>query len=160
MEYAELLGRIDDEKMMEIYASCSRKIRNMLDGLYGKKVKKGRMVSLKSLKDKSGQALLVRDGIVATGENQTAEELLKTWLYAKRPMLAAALDFCGIENDDGITDQELDALEKAEPEKLEQLVAHLTGSGYDVKDVAIYLAFLKVQNFEKVPILTQSLLAD
>lgn len=160
LDYAELLGRIDDAKVTEIYGSCSRKIRNMLEGMYGKKAKKGRKVSLKSLKDKDGAALAVRDGLVAAGEHQTAEELLKTWLLTRRELLKDALDYFQIPHEDGITDAELDVIEKAEAEALTALVNHLTEKGHALQEVSIYLAFLKVQNFENVPNLPGSLSAS
>ncbi len=153
-DYPELITRIDDDKWIAIYSTCSRKIRNMLEGSYGKKIKKGKRVSLKSGKDRAIQALAVRNGLAAANESQMAEEVLKTWLYGQRPLLKAALDFFGIENDDGITEQELTAVEEASAEKLIELTALLKNQGHALEDIAIYLAFVKTKHFNDVPELT------
>jgi len=150
-EYHELLEKIDDDKFVEIYLACSRKIRNMLEGIYLKKRKKGRKVSLKAGKNKAKAALSVRNGIVDAAEEQMAEEIFKTWLYARRDLLKAALDFFEIENEDGITESDLDDLEQAPVEKLVSLREKLVVDGIELKDLAIYLAFMKVENMQDDP---------
>ncbi len=151
-EHWELLANIREEKFVEIYGACSRKIRNMLESMYGKKAKKGGKVSLKSSKNRSAAALAVRKGIVAKQDNPMAEELFKTWLYDKRSMLAAALDFFEIPNEDGITDQDLDVFEQATAEKLTALMeALIDRDGFDGEEVAIYMAFMGTLHVEEVP---------
>ncbi len=156
-DHPSLLGKLSDDKFMEIYQSCSRKIRNMLEGTYGKKVKKGRRVSLKTGKDKRIQALSVRDGVVASQDGQMAEELFKTWLYDHRPMLSAALNFFEIPNEDGITEQELDPVVQADTQKLEALLDALIAAGYEMENIALYLAVLQVEHFAEVPRLVEAL---
>lgn len=148
-EYYELLEKIDDDKFLEIYSACSRKIRNMLEGIYLKKRKKGRKVSLRAGKKKVESAISVRNGIVEAQEEQMAEEIFKTWFYTKRDLLKAALDFFGIENEDGITESDLDELEQASAEKVTELKTKLLAKGIDLKDLAIYLAFMKVENMKE-----------
>jgi len=149
-DYLELLEKISDEKFAEIYSSCSRKIRNMIEGIYCKKSKKGRKVSLRALKDKSGVSTTVKNGLILSGDDQTADEIMKTWLYGKRDLLSTALDFFDIKNDDGITEQELDAFEEASKEKLEELTAHLEEKGFELYDIAIYIAYMQPEHFDEV----------
>ena len=153
-----LIGRIPEEKFAEVYSACPRKIRNYLEGMFAKKIRKGgRKVALKTARDRVLEALAVRDGIQAEGNTQMAEEVLKTWLYTKRPMLKATLDFFGVPNEDGITTKDLDALEKAEPARLDELIDHLAAGGFPLAEVAVYLAFLKVERFAEVPRLVEVL---
>lgn len=153
-----ILDRLSDEKVAEIYGLCPRRVRNMLEGKYGKgKVHSGRQVSLKFGKNRSQEALSVRSGIVAGNDTQMAEELIKTYLYTKRPMLKDTLDYLGLPNDNGITDGELDLLEKASPETLSALIAVLREKGHGLEDIAIYFAFTKVEHFADIEELTRLL---
>lgn len=155
LEHSELVGKIRDVKFLEIYNASSRRTRNMLEGMYARKAKKGRMVSIKSGKNKKAIALSVKTGIHAKGDDQMAEELLKNWLYHKPTLLKAALDFFGIENENGITEQELDPLLEADAETLSSMMDELTGSGHDPEEVAIYLAFHQAENFDAAPKLAE-----
>jgi len=157
LEYPELLSRLDEDKIVEIYSALSRRVRNMLEGQFAKKHHKGLKVSLKSGRERTATALAVREGIVKEQNGQMAEELFRTWLYGKRDMLKSALDFLGVPNEDGLTTDELTVVEKAEAAKLSELVAYLTGQGYPLIDVAIYLAFLKAENLAECPDLAQAL---
>jgi hypothetical protein len=60
--YAVLIGMIDPAKFVDIYYTSTRKLRNMVEGLYHKKVKKGggRKVSLTSSKDRVETAASVQ----------------------------------------------------------------------------------------------------
>lgn len=152
-EHAELYGKLRQEKVIEIYGSCARKIRNMLEGMYHKKSKKKKKVSLKLGRNREAAMLAVRDGLVAAGDDQMAEEIFKTWLYGKTDMLKKTLDFFEIPNDDGMTEADLDPLEQASTEKIEELLGILVDSpegGFDLEDVAIYLAFMKIENITEV----------
>ena len=153
-----LLERLSDELMAEIYALCPRRVRNMLEGKYGHgKPRNGRQVSLKFGKNRAQEALTVRAGIVAGGDTQMAEELIKTYLYGKRPLLKDTLDYLGLPNEDGLTDGELDVLEQATPETLRALFAVLREKGHSIEDIALYFAFTKVEHFADIEELTRQL---
>ncbi|RJO66540.1 MAG: hypothetical protein C4523_12185 [Myxococcales bacterium] len=148
--YPQLLGAISEAKFEELYGACSRKVRNMLEGMFARKTRSGRMVSIRK-GNRKDDALAVREGIVASGDEKMAEELFKTWLYEKRPMLKAALDFFAIPNDEGITESELSPLENADVAALEKLVAELESRKFPLEDIAIYLAFMQVKAFDETP---------
>ncbi len=146
--YAVLIGMIDPAKFVDIYYTSTRKLRNMVEGLYHKKVKKGggRKVSLTSSKDRVETAASVQHGILAALDEYMAEELLKAWLFTKRTMLVTALDFFGVEHEDGLTDKDLSAFEKADVATLEKLVAELKAKECLVEDIAIYFQFMHIEN--------------
>jgi|GEM_PF-656324 len=150
--YAVLIGMIDPEKFVDIYYTSTRKLRNMVEGLYHKKIKKGsgRKVSLTSTKDRVEIANSVQHGILAAMDEYMGEELLKAWLYTKRPMLTTALDFFGVEHEDGLTDKDLSAFEKAEVETLEKLIKELQAKECLIEDIAIYFQFMHIDNALKV----------
>ena len=61
-------------------------------------------------------------------DDQMAEEILRTWLLQKRPMLARALDHLGIKHDNGLTDSDdLAKFEKLSVKELKNLVKALEG---------------------------------
>ena len=150
MEFYEILEKVDNDKILEIYGACSRKIRNMLEGIYYKKKKKGRKISLRAGQNKLAAANAVRNGIVKASDEQMAEEVLKTWLYTKRELFVAALDFFEIKHEDGITDESLELMEKAESALLDKMVATLQAANFATADIMIYLAFMKVENLSDV----------
>jgi hypothetical protein len=75
--------------------------------------------------------------------DEVLEELIRNYLYTRRPLLADALNHFEVKNDDGLTEEDLGFLEKLPPEgglALKQLLE----SKHDASDVALYLAFMNV----------------
>ncbi len=145
--FAMLVGMIDPEKFEDLYFSSQRKLRNMLEGMYHKKIRKGsgRKVSLNKTKNRTETALAVQQGILMNIDEYMSEELLKAWLYSKREMLKTSLDFFKIENEDGLTEKDLDAFEKAEIAKLDELVDALLKIEFKIEDIAIYFQFMHIE---------------
>ena len=53
----------------------------------------------------------IYDSMLEHNDHQLAEQLIRNFLYNKRPMLKVALDYMNIPNDDGLTEGDLDAFE-------------------------------------------------
>ncbi len=152
LEPHEIIDRLDENLFAAIYGGMSRKIRNMFDGLYGKK-KKGRLVSLKNRsKNRLEVSRRIQEGLRQPEANQHADEVLRTYFFDRRPLLKAAMDFFEIPNEDGITNVDLTDFEKADSPTLDRLVASLQEGGFEDDDIALYLVFMQAENAQELPI--------
>ena len=79
----------------------------------------------------------------AKNEQELCEELIRNWLMTRRPMLAAAMDLFEVKHDQGLTEQDLDFLEKLEAGKVKSLVESLLQK-FEPEEVAIYLRVQKI----------------
>ncbi len=146
LEAYEIVERLGEDKFSEIFNGLSRKMRTMLESMFTKK-RKGRMVSLKSRKKGKGQAVKqVWRGLQDENANQYADEILRAYFFEHRDLLKTALDFFEIPNEDGITNQELTALEQADTETLQKLFDELKSKDFSVLDISLYFVFLKAEH--------------
>ncbi|MFO0723760.1 MAG: hypothetical protein U1E65_08270 [Myxococcota bacterium] len=72
------------------------------------------------------------------------EEVIRNYLYTRRPMLAEALDHFEVPHENGLTDQDISFIETLPTEKKDALRTRLEGK-YDRDDVALYLQFMKIE---------------
>ena len=83
-------------------------------------------------------------------DEEMSEEVLRTWLLTKRPMLAVALDHLGIEHNEGLTDSEdVAKFEKLSSKELKALAALLKEVA-PVEEVGIYLRYMGAPGVDKV----------
>jgi hypothetical protein len=73
------------------------------------------------------------------------EELIRNYLYTRRPMLADALNHFSVKNDNGLTEEDLSFIDNLPPEKGQELRALLEAK-YDKEDVELYLAFMNIKS--------------
>ncbi len=83
-------------------------------------------------------------------DDEMSEEILRSWLLTKRPMLAAALDHLGISHDNGLTESDdIKKFEKLSGGDIKTLVKKLEGIA-SKEEIAIYLRFMGTPAVEKV----------
>ncbi|MCB9655271.1 MAG: hypothetical protein H6729_14210 [Deltaproteobacteria bacterium] len=140
----ELLGRMPPDRFEELLAASPKKFREEIFRKAGSKKK----TSAFSLKTASGDPHRVgkvqeaiRSGSTLGGEY--IEELVRNYLYGRRALLADALDFLGVEHDDGLTETDLDFVGDMPEEKGRALRAALEGK-HAASDVELYLSFMGV----------------
>ncbi len=83
---------------------------------------------------------LIQGGL--TLPEELAQELVRNYLVTRRPLLRDALDFLEIPHTDGLTDADLDFMEKLPKDVADGLRAKL--AAHDADDVALYLNFMNV----------------
>lgn len=72
------------------------------------------------------------------------EEVIRNYLYTRRPMLAEALDHFEVVHDNGLTDQDISFIEALADDKRAALRTRLE-SKFDRDDVALYFLFMKIE---------------
>ena len=83
------------------------------------------------------------------------EELVRNWLYTKRPLLKATLDHLGVKNDNGLVDEDPVFFQELSAEKVKELVTHLTAQGHQpehpLQDVGGHCARIFVHSSRSWP---------
>lgn len=149
MHAPEHMVGMTKEIFEQVMHASSRKVRETLYTKLGiKALKKGPLAQLKGHPDNRYEQLFQR--LQANNSKEMVElyrELVRNWLYQKRPMLQSALDFLSIPNDNGLVDQELDFFRTLTQEQAKALYAHLCDR-FAKEEVAIYLRFVEVPHLD------------
>jgi hypothetical protein len=123
MDPVLIAASMSEATFAEVIKSSSRQLREILFSqmhvkysakkpglhIHGKRDERIRKLHEK-LKQVSGQR-----------EIDICRELVRTWLYSKRAMLKAALDFLGVPNQDGLVDAEIDFFKELSLERVREL---------------------------------------
>lgn len=151
MQFISLVNKMTDETFAELVAASPRKIRETLFQRLGIKAKK--TIGLKvhgKLEDRTKKLHEKLKEASTEQENRLCEELVRNWLYTKRPLLKATLDHLGIKNDNGLVDEEPTFFQELSADKVKELVTHLTGQGFAAEHIALYLHFVKTPHVDEV----------
>ena len=149
--YTTIARELSREKFSEIFSASSRKAREAYFSRHN--VRKARRVSglPRSGETKEARTAALHDLLQTREDDEMVEELLRTWLLTKRPLLAAALDHLDIPHQEGLT--ESDDVEKfthLTPDELAALLGHLCQTA-PAEDVAIYLKFMGAPGVDAAP---------
>ena len=151
MEWIAIVNKMSDDTFGEVVAASPRKIRETLFQRLGIKAKKS--IGLKvhgKLEDRTRKLHEKLREATTDQENKLCEELVRNWLYTKRPLLKATLDYLGIKNDNGLVDEEPTFFQELTADKVKELVTHLMGQGYAAEHIALYLRFVKTPHVDDV----------
>lgn len=140
----ELLAQLDTDRFGDVLNASPKKFREELFRRAGIHVKSNAF-SIKSTGKNEVRTqkmhTALKNGMEI--EQQVAEELIRNYLYTRRPMLADALDYFKVPHDNGLTDEDLAFIEKLEPEKGKELKS-LLAAKHDNRDVELYFAFMNI----------------
>ncbi len=151
MQFIQLVAKMSDETFAELIAASPRKVRETLFQRLGIKAKKtiGLKVHAK-LEDRTKKLHEKLKTADSDQENRLCEELVRNWLYTKRPLLKATLDYLNVKNDNGLVDEEPTFFQELTADKVKELVTHLKGQGYQAEHIALYLHFVKTPHVDDV----------
>jgi hypothetical protein len=151
MQFIDLVAKMTEETFAEMVQASPRKIRETLFQRLGIKAKKS--IGLKvhgKLEDRTKKLHEKLKAANTENENRLCEELVRNWLYTKRPLLKATLDYLNIKNDNGLVDEEPTFFQELSAEKVRELVTHLRGQGFPHEHIALYLHFVKTPHVDAV----------
>jgi len=145
----ELLHTMDPDRFAEIIGASPRSFREELFRAAGVKAKSGafrvKSASKSALKAKKLHASM-KSGFEINDE--VSEELIRNYLFTRRDLLSSALTALGVEHDQGLTDQDLDAVvENLEPAKTKELQQELSAA-HQAADVELYMKFMNFPGIE------------
>jgi hypothetical protein len=138
----QILRQLDSELFYEVLNASPKKFREELFRRAGIKNKGGAFALTASGKTEA-RAKKLRAQLLEGFDLQTelSEEVIRNYLYTRRPLLAEALDFLGVEHDNGLTDNDLEFLAELPPERRTHL-RDLLYRNHAQPDVDLYLAFM------------------
>lgn len=150
-EFIAIVSGMTEGTFQEVITASPRRIRETLFGRLGIKAKKrGTGIHVHGRLEERTRKLHERLRAGNTKqENDLCEELVRNWLFTKRPLLKATLDHLGIENDNGLIEQEPSFFQELEEEKVKSLVAALDAE-FPPEHVRIYLSFVRTPHLDKV----------
>ncbi|MBK8010833.1 MAG: hypothetical protein IPK13_05755 [Deltaproteobacteria bacterium] len=140
----ELLGRMAPDRFEELLAASPKKFREEIFRRAGSK-KKTSAFSLKTTASDAQRIGKVQEAIRGGSalDAEHIEEIVRNYLYGRRTLLADALDFLGVEHDQGLTETDLDFVGGMPEEKGRALKAALEAK-HPTQDVELYLSFMGI----------------
>lgn len=141
----DIVADMGNEKFSEIFSVNPRNVREALFSKLGIKAQ-SRRVGLRVGSKNAERVKILYERLIKQDskvELELASELLRNWLYTKREMLVDTMEHFEIKHDNGLTEQDIDFIEKLEREKVDELCAVLLPK-HDQEQVSIYLRYLKV----------------
>lgn len=150
-EHIGLVSNMTLDTFQEVIAASPRRIRETLFGRLGIKAKKrGVGIQVHGRLEERARKLHERlKSGSSQQENELCSELLRNWLFTKRPMLKAALDHLGIQNDNGLIEEEPTFFQELDEAKVKELWAALTAE-FPAEHARLYLAFVQTPHLDKV----------
>ena len=142
-EYSAIVRTLTPEKFSEILSASARKARETY--FHRHNIRSPSSTGMPKAGAKNAvRAEKLFAALQTAQDERLCEEMLRTWLLTKRPMLAAALDYLEVPHDNGLTDSDdVAKIEKLSKREVSTLLAKLE-SVAGKEDAAIYLKFMGV----------------
>lgn len=149
MDFIALVAKMADDTFAEMVQASPRKIRETLFQRLGIKAKKTIGLKVHAKAEERTKKLQEKlKSATSEQENRLCEELVRNFLYTKRPLLKATLDHLGIKNDNGLVDEEPTFFQELGADKVQGLVEHLRGQGFATEHILTYLRFVKTPHLD------------
>lgn len=151
MQFIGIVSKMSEDTFAELIGASPRKVRETLFQRLGIKAKKTIGLKVHGKLEERTKKLHEKLKTASTDqENRLCEELVRNWLYTKRPLLKATLDYLNVKNDNGLVDEEPTFFQELSVEKVKELVTHLKGAGFAGEHIALYLHFVKTPHVDDV----------
>ena len=148
-KFTPIIRSLAADKFNEIIGASSRKSREIYFHRHGIDAPKMSSLFPRPGAKNAARATDLFARLQEVEDEELAEEIVRTWLLSKRPMLAAALDHLGIVHDNGLTESDdVKKFESLSVKEIRALVDKLSGVSAR-EDIAIYLRFMGTQKLDE-----------
>lgn len=140
----DILLEQGSERVGTILQACPRKTREELFrrlGIKGKGRRTG--FKLKSTSDERSEKFFEALSETERVQDEVLQELVRSYLYTRRPLLADALDFLEVPHKEGLTDDDIDFITELPEDRARALQQRLTAQ-HGEEDTKLYLRFMNV----------------
>ncbi len=146
--YTDIVRGMSKEKFVEVLSVSTRTSREAYFHRHNIKAPpSGRGFTKPGAKNEARAAGLY-EALMERVDEQVAEEIVRTWLLGKRPMLAAALDHLKIAHDNGLTESDdVDRFEKLSAAELKEMVKTLSKVA-PADEIKAYLKYMGAENVD------------
>ncbi len=149
MQFLTMVAAMSEPTFAEVIASSPRKIRETLFSRLNIKAKKQIGLNVHGKLEERTKKLHDRlKSAQSTQEDKLCEELVRNWLYTKRPLLKTTLDHLGVKNDNGLVEEEPTFFKDLSPEKVKELV-DLLQKDHPAEHIKLYLGFVGVPHVDQ-----------
>lgn len=141
--FTTIVRGLSEDKFSEVLTASTRQARETYFSRHRVEApKKSKQGFAKPGAKNEARAKALHAVLSQADDDEMCEEILRTWLLTKRPMLAAALDHLKIPHNDGLTEStDLDKVTELSGRALKELVAAVSQRA-PKEDIAIYLKYL------------------
>jgi hypothetical protein len=144
MQFVSMVAGMSEDTFAEVIAASPRKIRETLFARLNIKAKKQLGLRVHGKLEERTKKLHERlMSAQSPNEDKLCEELMRNWLYTKRPLLKATLDHLGVKNDNGLVDEDPTFFKELTAQKVSDLV-NVLKSAHPAEHIRLYLAFVGV----------------
>ncbi|MBM4282157.1 MAG: hypothetical protein FJ137_15830 [Deltaproteobacteria bacterium] len=144
MQFVSMVAGMSEDTFAEVIGSSPRKIRETLFARLNIKAKKQIGLRVHGKLEHRTKKLHERlKTAQSANEDKLCEELVRNWLFTKRPLLKATLDHLGVKNDNGLVDEDPVFFKELTAEKVADLV-NVLKAAHPVEHIRLYLAFVGV----------------
>lgn len=151
MQFVSMVAGMTEDTFAEVISSSPRKIRETLFARMNIKAKKQIGLKVHGKLEERTKKLHERLKAAQTQqEDKLCEELVRNWLYTKRPLLKTTLDHLGVKNDNGLVEEEPTFFKELSVEKVTELVKLLQGDKHPDEHIRLYLDFVGVPHLDTV----------
>ncbi len=146
--YSAIIRELSAERFGEILGASSRKAREVYFHRHNVKAPASAARIAKPGAKNELRAARLYEVLKTNDDDELAEEILRTYLLQKRPLLAAALDHLGIEHDNGLTSSDdVQKIEKLSAKEVRALAQALESKA-NKDDIVLYLKFMGAPEVE------------
>ena len=150
MQFVTMVAAMTGPTFAEVIGASPRKIRETLFARMNIKAKKQIGLKVHAKLEERTKKLHERLKTASTSqEDKLCEELVRNWLYTKRPLLKATLDHLGVKNDNGLVEEDPTFFKDLTTEKVQELV-DLLKKDHPPEHIKLYLGFVGVPHLETV----------
>lgn len=147
-QFTAIIRSLTAEKFSEILAASGRQAREVYFHRHSIRPPKTKLPKAGAKNEYRIEKLF--DILRHEDDDELAEEVLRSWLLTKRPLLVAALDHLGIAHTDGLTDSDdVSKIEKLETAELKALAVKLSTIAPSA-DIGVYLKFMGAQGVDEI----------
>ncbi len=144
MLFVSMVADMTEDTFAEVISASPRKIRETLFARMNIKAKKSIGLKVHSKLEERTKKLHDRlKQSQSEQENRLCEELVRNWLFTKRPLLKATLDHLGVKNDNGLVDEEPEFFKELTNDKVKELRSVLEKE-HPAEHIKLYLKFVGV----------------
>jgi hypothetical protein len=148
-EYTKILRTLSADKFSEILAASPRKARETYFHRHGVKVPSSAARMPKPGAKNEARTAALFELLQSRDDEQLCEEILRSFLLTKRPMLARALDHLGIAHNNGLTESDdVSKFEKLSAKDVRTLVDTLAAVA-PRDEAVLYLKFMGTPDVDK-----------
>jgi hypothetical protein len=141
-EFTQIIRSLSPELFNDVLSASSRQSREVYFHRHGIKAPPASRGFSKPGAKNAARAHALFEALAERKDEELSEEVLRTWLLSKRPLLSAALDHLKIAHVDGLTDSDdVERFTKLGTGEVKALVKALSQVGTP-DEIRIYLEYM------------------